>query len=109
VGVSFIVSELRVHVVVDIPDVLQGGRPAENIVSSRLQERLSLFGLLFELVRGVNSGDVFFESWATSPALQRKIVVRLDSFNWNVLVPSKRSNDNTLVGQRDLVLWVWWE
>jgi hypothetical protein len=43
-------------------DVLQGGRPAENIVSDRLQERLSLLGLLFELVRSVNSGDVLFES-----------------------------------------------
>ena len=27
--------------------------------------------------------------------------------NWNL--PSKRSSDNSLVGQRHLVLWGWWE
>ena len=88
IGVGFVMSQLSVDVVMDVPlfgrsqsdndtmrcshggkthNVLQGGGTTEGEVLKFGQEVLSVVGLLLELFRVVNLLDVLFESlWVPS-------------------------------------------
>lgn len=79
VSIGPVVGQLRVDEVVDVPleeyqsrllgvhdenrtySILKGSGPAEDVVLGSPEERLSVLGLLLEVVRGVETLDVLLE------------------------------------------------
>jgi hypothetical protein len=104
VRVGLVVGQLRVHEIVNIPDVLEGSSAPEDIVPDSTEEGLSIPSDLFELGRVVEICDVLLEVRAVGPALQGAVIAGLHGLDRDILVTAKRGGDNSRVGEGDPVL-----
>lgn len=100
---SLVMDELRVHVVVDVPRILQCGGATKDVVPDGTKEWLRGLSLLLELRRSVDPGDVILEGGAVRPGFEGAVIAWLDGLDRNVLVSTEGCDNGGLVCEGDFV------